>query len=294
MEGGVHVVALAIAPVKGLRLVARSEVVLGRAGVREDRRFYLVDARERMVNAKALGELEAVVADYDDGARRLALTFPDGAIVDGTVEHGEPVEARLYSRVRCDRLVGGPWSEALSAYAGQPLRLVEALGEAGAVDRGRGGAASLVSRGSLRRLEREAGATVDPRRFRMTIEVDGLEAHAEDAWVGAGEVRIGEAAVRFGGHVGRCLITSRDPDTGVVDLPTLDLLGAYRREVDATEPLPFGIWGAVTRPGIVRVGDAVLAARSRSVPGKDAGSVGCTRSRATEDAARRAAGASGR
>ena len=63
--------------------------------------------------------------------------------------------------------------------------------------------------------------------------------------------------MRFGGHVGRCLVTSRDPETGEVDLPTLDLLGAYRRDLDTTEPLPFGIYGEVLVPGVVRVGDAV-------------------------------------
>lgn len=268
MEDAVRVVALAIAPVKGLRLVARAEVELGRGGVREDRRFYLVDARDRMVNAKAIGELEAVVADYDDGARTLSLAFPGGEVVEGTVAHGAPVSARFYSRVRADRLVTGPWSRALSDYAGRPLRLVEALDESGAVDRGRGGAASLVSRASLRRLEREAGAAVDPRRFRMLIEVDGLGAHAEDAWVGTGEVRIGAAAVRFGGHVGRCLITSRDPDTGAIDLPTLDLLGAYRRDAGTSEPLALGIWGAIARPGVVRVGDAVtFLPAARAAPG---------------------------
>ncbi len=100
-----------------------------------------------------------------------------------------------------------------------------------AVDRGRQGGASLVSEASLARLAEIAGEdALDPRRFRMLIEVDGLAPHEEDGWVGR-TFRIGDAAVRFRGHVGRCLITSRDPDTGVVDLPTLDLLGEYRREV---------------------------------------------------------------
>ncbi len=62
------------------------------------------------------------------------------------------------------------------------------------------------------------------------------------------------------GHVGRCLITSRDPETGVVDLPTLDLLGSYRGDLDTTEPLPFGIYGEVVREGAVRVGDEVALA----------------------------------
>lgn len=91
----------------------------------------------------------------------------------------------------------------------------------------------------------------------MLIEVDGIDAHAEDQWVGR-SARLGEATVRFAGHVGRCLITSRDPDTGRIDVPTLDILGRYRRDLDTTEPLAFGIYGTVIEPGSLRVGDAVV------------------------------------
>jgi uncharacterized protein YcbX len=154
-------------------------------------------------------------------------------------------------------MVEGPWSEALTEACGQPLRLVEADGDGGGVDRGAAGAVSLISRASLARLASEGGReSVDPRRFRMLVEIDGVDAHAEDGWVGS-LVRIGEALVGFDGHVGRCLITSRDPDTGEVDLPTLDILSSYRTGLGTTEPLPFGIWGRVVSPGTVRVGDEV-------------------------------------
>ena len=59
-------------------------------------------------------------------------------------------------------------------------------------------------------------------------------------------------------HVGRCLITSRDPDTGEIDLPTLDILRDYRSGLDTTEPLPFGIHGEVIEPGRIRIGDPVV------------------------------------
>ena len=88
------------------------------------------------------------------------------------------------------------------------------------------------------------------------IEVDGVAAHAEDGWVGR-SVRIGDAVVAFGGHVGRCLITSRHPETGEVDLPTLDILAGYRGNVEATEPLPFGVYGEVREPGVIALGDEV-------------------------------------
>jgi uncharacterized protein YcbX len=100
---------------------------------------------------------------------------------------------------------------------------------------------------------------IDGRRFRMLFEIDGVGEHEEDAWLGA-EVRVGEASVVFNGDVGRCVVTSRDPDTGVVDLPTLVTLAAYRPE-GTTDQLPFGIYGAVVVPGRVRLGD-VVALRS--------------------------------
>jgi uncharacterized protein YcbX len=134
--------------------------------------------------------------------------------------------------------------------------LVEA-GEDGAVDRRATGAVSLISQASLDRLASEGDLEeIDSRRFRMLVQVDGLEAHAEDSWVGRAAC-LGQARVQFQGHVGRCAITTRNPTTGVVDVPTLKMLGRYRRDEETTEPVAFGIYGRVLEPGQVRVGDAV-------------------------------------
>jgi MOSC domain-containing protein len=247
---------LAIAPVKGTRLRAVERIELGRAGVRENRRFYLIDARDRMVNAKTIGALQTVIADYSDAERRLTLTFPDGHELAGEVALDGEVQTQFFSRSTAARLVEGPWSAALSEYIGRPLRLVEPV-EGAATDRGKVGVASLISRASLDRLASEAGRErLDPRRFRMLIEIDGVNAHEEDQWVGR-RARVGQALIAWGGHVGRCLITSRDPDTGEIDVPTLDLLGSYRSGRGTTEPLPFGIYGTVLEPGTVAVGDEV-------------------------------------
>jgi uncharacterized protein YcbX len=255
------VTGLAITPVKATRLHEVDRVVLTAEGVRENRRFYVIDRRDRMVNSKMLGALQTVIADYSEAERTLRLSLPDGRVVVGEVSLGEPVTTKFFSQFDQGRLVHGPWSEALSELCERPLRLVEADDRGTAVDRGPDGAVSLISRASLARLAEVGGLEwVDPRRFRMLVEIDGVEAHAEDDWVGNGGVRIGEAVVAFGGHVGRCLITSRDPDTAKVDLPTLDILRSYRADLDTTEPLPFGIWGRVLQPGAVAVGDEVAPA----------------------------------
>jgi MOSC domain-containing protein len=259
------VVGLAFTPVKATRLHAVDELALGPDGVAENRRFYVIDERDRMVNSKLIGELQTIIADYSDADRRLRLRLPDGRVVEDEIRLGEQVQTRFFSEQRWAHLVEGPWSEAFSEVAGRPLRLVAPREPGGGVDRGASGGVSLISRASLARLA-EAGRVegVDPRRFRMLIEIDGVEAHAEDRWVDSGAgVRVGGAVLAFDGHVGRCLITSRDPDTGVVDLPTLDILGDYRGAVDATEPLPFGVWGRVVEPGTVRVGDEVTPTAPR-------------------------------
>jgi uncharacterized protein YcbX len=71
-------------------------------------------------------------------------------------------------------------------------------------------------------------------------------------------VRIGGALVQMHGHVGRCLVTAQDPDSGMPDMPTLDLLRSYRAGLATTEPLAFGIYGAVIEPGSVSLGDTVV------------------------------------
>ena len=97
---------------------------------------------------------------------------------------------------------------------------------------------------------------MDGRRFRMTIGVDGVDPHAEDGWIG-GRVRVGDAVVAVRAHVGRCAVTTRDPDTGIRDLDTLGAIAAYRVDVETREPLPFGVWCQVVQAGRVAVGDPV-------------------------------------
>jgi len=253
-----RIVRISIAPVKSLGLVHPESVELGPDGVQGDRRFWLLDGDGRLFNNKRNGPIATIRPDWDEETRHLALRFPDGTDVAGIVELGDPVDAELYGSPHPSRRVLGRWEEAISAFAGRPLTLL--WSEQHATDRGRnGGTVSVVSRGSLERLREEAGvdAPIDGRRFRMLFEIDGVAAHAEDDWIGS-PVEVGAAEIVVNGDVGRCVVTSHDPDRGVTDLDTLGILALYRRE-GRTEPLPFGVYGTVTRPGRVRVGDRITS-----------------------------------
>jgi len=249
---------ISIAPVKGLALVHRGEVTLEQTGVKANRRFHIVDAEGRRYNQIRDGKLVRIKPEYDPERERLTLRFPDGTVADGTVAPGEEITTDFYGRPVLGNLVIGPWTEALSNWAGRPLRLVQSPPGL-AVDRGRGHV-SLVSTASLAELGRQGrqGAAVDGRRFRMLFELDGCEPHEEDGWIKR-HVRIGEALVRLRGDVGRCAITTQNPKTGVPDFDTLRTFSNYRglTENEAGEQhIPFGVYGEVVEPGRVALGDA--------------------------------------
>jgi uncharacterized protein YcbX len=250
---------IAIAPVKGLGLLHPDEVMLERHGVRENRRFHIIDADGRRFNQLRNGALVQIRPEYDADNERLTLRAPDGSVADGEVSLGAEVTTDFYGRPVVGNYVEGPWSEALTGWAGQPLRLVQSPPGL-AVDRDRGHV-SLISTASLVELGRkgEQGEPVDGRRFRMLFELDGCEPHEEDGWVKRG-LRIGEAVVGIRGDVGRCAITTQNPETGTPDFDTLRTISTYRGFTENEEGkrhIPFGVYGEVLQPGRVMIGDAV-------------------------------------
>jgi uncharacterized protein YcbX len=248
---------ISVAPVKGLALAQREEVLLERFGVRENRRFHLIGEDGRLLNGKVLGPLVRIAAEWNEAERTLALRFPDGSAVVDTVETDSRVRTSFFGRPVEGHVVVGPWAAALSSFLRRDVRLVQAELPGAGVDRGRG-AVTLLSTASIEALRSAAcaSAPVDPRRFRMLFGVDEVAAHEEDTWMGR-KVRIGEAATLVRGNVGRCIVTSRDPDSGERTLATLDVIAEYRDGVETTEPLPFGVWGEVLEPGRVRLGDPI-------------------------------------
>ena len=248
---------ISFTPVKGLRLRMLEELDLTERGAPGDRRFHLVDERGHLTNSKRVGALQKIEADWDEDARVLSLRLPDGSAISEEVRTDGEVTTSFYGRPVKGRFVEGPFSGVISEVAGAHLRLVQPVAPGSGIDRGREGAITLLTQASLGTLAQQAGVNaVDGRRFRMLFGARGTEAHAEDEWIGR-RVRIGDAVVIPRGHVGRCVITSRHPDTGTNDLDTLKALAKYRKELDTTEPLAFGVFGEVAEPGRVRVGDPV-------------------------------------
>lgn len=248
-----RVEAIYIAPVKSLALVRVERAQIGERGIVEDRRFFLVNERGRLVTQREAGKLAQVRAEYTFEPERLRLTFPDGRVVEGAPADGAVVTARFFGKRDVGgHVVEGGWAEALSAFAGMALRLVRA--DDFAQD---GFPISICSAESVEMLRSTSGeSNIDERRFRPNIYVSGAGAHGEDEWIG-GEVGIGASAVvRVVMRDERCVMTTLDPSTGERDLNTLRLIAAYR--TDQPKQVNFGVYASVVTPGVVSVGDEIL------------------------------------
>jgi uncharacterized protein YcbX len=248
-----RIARFSIAPVRSLGLEHPDEIDLTEVGVVEDRRFFLTDDANRLVDRLVVGELVQISTHTDPRATTLRMAFPDGTVIDDEVALGDPIETPIHGRTGVGHLVEGDWPAALSDFCGRAIRLVRCDRPGGTRT---GNPTSLVTDGSLTELARHAGvATVDARRFRMLIELEGAAAHEEDTWIGR-RVALGDAIVAVTEQDARCAITTQDPDTGVRDLDTLRTLIAYRGLRDG-KYADFGVLADVVRPGRVRVGDEV-------------------------------------
>ena len=249
------VARLNVTPVKSTRLHHPDEVRIERHGVAGDREFFFVDGGGRLFGGAKLGELVRIEASHSAEEDTLRLRFPDGQeVAASAAAAGERLEVDFWGRPVEAGVVEGPWTEPLSRFAGRALRLARVLrpGDGNDVR-----PVTLVSLASVAELSRQGGRDepVDARRFRMTIEIDGVAAHEEDSWDGR-PVRVGNTVLLVGEQVPRCVVTTQDPDTGLRDFPTLSVIKRYRGVSDDGD-LPFGAYASVLEPGTARVGDPV-------------------------------------
>lgn len=108
---------------------------------------------------------------------------------------------------------------------------------------------SLNSLVSHRAVEQKIGHSLDPRRWRGNIWMDGLDLWEEFDWVGR-ELTIGEATLKVAEPIVRCSATMANPDTGKRDADTLATLKTWGHQ-------NFGIYAQVTNGGAISVGDEI-------------------------------------
>uniref|UniRef100_A0A914Q6D8 MOSC domain-containing protein n=1 Tax=Panagrolaimus davidi TaxID=227884 RepID=A0A914Q6D8_9BILA len=113
------------------------------------------------------------------------------------------------------------------------------------------------------KLEQNGLEKVSVQNFRPTFAISGLKAFEEDRWL---QVKVGEAEFTCYSPCTRCVLTTVNPATGVMDLTyqPLKTLREYRlapegklREKYTQSPV-FGVYAVSTKNGKIKVGDKVL------------------------------------
>lgn len=250
-------VRISMTPLKGTLIQTPSEVGLTERGIPGNRSFYLVDQRGKLLSGRELPQLVQIRATYDVDREHLVLRMPDGTEITGAADRlGEEETTDFWGRPVRAAVVDGPFADALSAFCSTHLRLLRCLQDSDAVD---DEPLTLLSTESVRDLAVRGGydGELDARRFRMNLEIDGCEPYEEETW-GGRFLRVGDATIRIGEQVPRCVFVTKHPETGEKDWNTLRHIAQLRPRIPDGGGLPFGVYASVSEPANVRVGDEVV------------------------------------
>ncbi|MFS8199864.1 MOSC domain-containing protein [Streptomyces sp. CWNU-52B] len=259
-------------PLKAAAGHAPREAVVEPWGLAGDRRWVLVDERDRVITQRQHPRMALVLVERStDGAVRLSapgrepLTVPVPAPGGGTtaveiwhdkvegVPAGVSADAWfsdwLGAAVRLvhlnDPAIRRPIDprfarpgETVSFADGYPL-LITSLASLDALN-------TLIARG-----DRPAEGPLPMDRFRPNLVVTGTAAWAEDDW---SRISVGQVVFRVATMCGRCVVTTTDQSTAERGREPLRTLARHRRFGDK---LVFGQNLVPESPGSVRVGDPV-------------------------------------
>jgi uncharacterized protein len=111
----------------------------------------------------------------------------------------------------------------------------------------------VINLASVRELERVAGRSIDPLRFRANVHIDGFPPFAEIDWVSL-PLRLGGVATEVIDRTIRCEATNVDPSTAARDMAIPSLLQRHWGRSD------FRVYCKVQSGGTLAVGDDAVRA----------------------------------
>lgn len=249
--GDPRIVALYRYPVKGFSPEALRETDL-EAGqpIRHDRRYAVENGPGRFdaqaprhlpkINFLMLmrnERLATLTSQFDDASETLTLSRDGRQLARGQLSTriGRQLIEQFLAAYLKDDLRGPP-------------RLLEAPGHSFSDVAAK--CVHIINLASLRAMERIAGRSIDPLRFRANVVVDGLAPWAEFDWIEK-DVHLGSATVRGYKRTERCDATDVDPQTAVRDMAIPAML---RRTLGHAD---FGVYAIITHGGKAAVGDPI-------------------------------------
>jgi len=214
--------SLYLYPLKSAAALACDALEIEPRGAAHDRRWMLVDAQGKFVTGRQIGALvrlravpdgDGLQLDYDGAQFTVAPPAADAPRIDVTIWKSttSAVLAAAPAQVFVQQLFG-PGVRLVYMDAASRRPVDPAYSRPGdEVSFADGYPLLLLSRASLADLSARVGESLDVRRFRPNLVVDGCPAYAEDEWR---QVRLGGIDFDVAKPCTRCVFTTVDPDSG--------------------------------------------------------------------------------
>jgi uncharacterized protein YcbX len=266
-----EVVWLGRYPVKSMLGEELDEAHLDDSGVAGDRRYALVDEETGLVasakNPRKWRALLSLAARHrSDG--RVTVTSPDGAVLDADDPAAGAALSRLLDRpvrVTGSRIEGAAMERLTPPTepgAGAMTRSALAAGTPGDtfVDFA---AVHVITTATLDALgEQHPGGRVDRRRFRpnIVVRMDEAVPFEENTWPDRTMTVAGHAEIRIVAPTPRCAVPTLAHGDDLPDDPAVLRTAARLNRVpvlDSGRLTCVGAYGAVHRPGRLRLGDRI-------------------------------------
>jgi uncharacterized protein YcbX len=229
--------SLWIYPVKSLSGIPVQAFELDEFGPVHDRRWMIIDEDRHFLTQRTSPGLARISIRIDNDRVEICIPGEGTFTLNPTDETVRALVWRDWVQARVGEAAA---NEALSRFCGKSLRFVympetsfRRVDAARVQDLRRVSFADgfpllITSLASLDELNGRLESSVEMRRFRPNVVVEGAEPWSEDSWRGItlGDVRLSLVKPCF-----RCVMTTVDPDTGVKDPATqpLKTLAGYRR-----------------------------------------------------------------
>ncbi len=259
------VTSLHIYPIKSLGGISLTQAQAKTEGFQYDRRWMLVDAQGKFLTQRSDNRLarfqcrlgtDSLQIQFESAHLELPLsehvtTTTRVSIWESSIEANEvhPQYSKWFSDLlaqpcklvrmtaashRPKQLLVPPHKTLLSLADGYPYLV---LGSA-----------------SMQTLNERCPDTIPSDRFRANILLDTSSAHEED---GYGRFKLGETTFQVIKPCARCQVITIDQQTGAMGKEPTKTLAAYRKKENH---ILFGANTILLKPGIVRVGDALVSA----------------------------------
>jgi len=254
-------------PVKSTTGIDTRQAEVESRGLKDDRRWMLVDSVGRFLTAREHPQLLQIQAGIKDRALTLsAAGMAELKLDDARPDKGPRLDITIWRdqvSAACMPTAADAWC---SEYLGFACRLVYMDEQCerstdpnfslncDIVSFADGFPCLLISEASLEDLNTRTPMAVGMRRFRPNLVISGCRAYAEDDWR---RLRIGTVEFAAVKPCARCVLTTIDPQTSqkhALQEP-LRTLGSYRRR--ANRGIEFGQNLIPRGTGTLRVGDPI-------------------------------------